>query len=70
MRRSTGNYSYPYMALLSLLSLWMVVRAGIRKAESVNNDKSAKGDIMKYIMWHCESFRKFGLVIRWELMLN
>ena len=70
MRRSTGNYSYPYMALLSLLSLWILVRAGIRKGESVNNDKSAKGDIMKYIMWHCESFRKFGLVIHWELMLN
>ena len=61
MRRSTGNYSYPYMALLSLLSLWMLEKAGIRKGESVNNDKSAKGDIMKYIMWHCESFRKFGL---------
>ena len=45
MRRSTSNYSYPYMALLSLLSLWTVGRAGIRKAESVNNDKSAKGDI-------------------------
>jgi len=58
------------MALLSLLSLWKVVRAGIWEAESVNNDKSAKGDIMKYIMWHCESFRKFGLVIHWELMLN
>ena len=70
MRRSTGNYSYPYMALLSLLSLWKVSKAVIRKGESVNNDKSAKGDIMKYIMWHCESFRKFGLVIHWELMLN
>lgn len=44
MRRSTGNYSYPYMALLSLLSLWKVVRAGIWEAESVNNDKSAKGE--------------------------
>ena len=43
MRRSTGNYSYLYMALLSLLSLWMVEKAGIRKGESVNNDKSAKG---------------------------
>ena len=43
MRRSTGNYSYPYMALLSLLSLWTLEKAGIRKAESVNNDKSAKG---------------------------
>ena len=44
MRRSTGNYSCPYMALLSLLSLWTVEKAGIRKAESVNNDKSAKGE--------------------------
>ena len=70
MRRSTGNYSYPYMALLSLLSLWTVDKATIRMLESVNNDKSANGDIMKYIMWHCESFRKFGLVIHWELMLN
>lgn len=44
MRRSTGNYSYPYMALLSLLSLWMVEKAGVRMLESVNNDKSAKGE--------------------------
>ena len=44
MRRSTGNYSYPYMALLSLLSLWTLGKAGIRKGESVNNDKSAKGE--------------------------
>ena len=70
MRRSTGDYSYPYMALLSLLSLWALKVAVIRKGESVNNDKSAKGDIMKYIMRYCESFRKFGLVIHWELMLN
>ena len=48
MRRSTGNYSYPYMALLSLLSLWTVEKARIRKAESVNNDKIAKGDIKYY----------------------
>lgn len=51
MRRSTGNYSYPYMALLSLLSLWMVEKAGIRKAESVNNDKSAKGVWEKSIIF-------------------
>ena len=51
MRRSTGNYSYPYMALLSLLSLWMVVRAGIWEAESVNNDKSAKGVWEKSIIF-------------------
>ena len=51
MRRSTGNYSYPYMALLSLLSLWMVEKAGIRKAESVNNDKSAKGKKEKSIIF-------------------
>ena len=44
MRRSIGNYSYPYMALLSLLSLWTLGKAGIRKGESVNNDKSAKGE--------------------------
>ena len=43
MRRSTGNYPYPYMALLSLLSLWTMDKAAIRKLESVNNDKSAKG---------------------------
>ncbi len=51
MRRSIGNYSYPYMALLSLLSLWMVEKAGIRKAESVNNDKSAKGVWEKSIIF-------------------
>ena len=44
MRRSIGNYSYPYMALLSLLTLWTVREVAIRKAESVNNDKSAKGE--------------------------
>ena len=44
MRRSTGNYSYPYMALLSLLSLWTVEKAVILELESVNNDKSAKGE--------------------------
>ena len=51
MRRSTGNYSYPYMALLSLLSLWMVDKADIRKLESVNNDKSAKGVWEKSIIF-------------------
>ena len=66
-RRWAGNYSYPYMALLSL---WTSDKAVIRKSESVNNDKSAKGDKMNYIMWHCERFRKFGLAIFMELMLN
>ena len=44
MRRSIGNYSYPYLALLSLLSLWKLREVAIRKGESVNNDKSAKGE--------------------------
>jgi len=51
MRRSTGNYSYPYMALLSFLSLWTLEKAGIRKIESVNNDKSAKGVWEKSIIF-------------------
>ena len=51
MRRSTGNYSYPYMALLSLLSLWRLREVAIRKFESVNNDKSAKGVWEKSIIF-------------------
>ena len=51
MRRSTGNYSYPYMALLSLLSLWTLREVAIRKGESVNNDKSAKGVWEKSIIF-------------------
>lgn len=51
MRRSTGNYSYPYMALLSLLSLWTVEKAVILELESVNNDKSAKGVWEKSIIF-------------------
>ena len=51
MRRSIGNYSYPYMALLSLLSLWTVEKAVILELESVNNDKSAKGVWEKSIIF-------------------
>ncbi len=51
MRRSTGNYSYPYMAFLSLLSLWRIKRTVIWEAESVNNDKSAKGVWEKSIIF-------------------
>lgn len=36
MRRSTGNYPYPYMAFLSLLTLSAI--------QNDNSDKSAKGE--------------------------